>query len=45
MSDKQLKTKYADAKKRLHICSPVEYKGVKQLMNYWYDLMMKRGIV
>lgn len=44
MSNKELKTKYADAKKRLHICTPVEIGALKMLMNYYYGLMMERNI-
>lgn len=37
MSQKEIKAKYADVKKKLHACSPAEYKGLLQLMNFYYN--------
>lgn len=45
MSDKQLKAKYTEYKKKLHTCSPVDYQVTKDVMNHYYNRMMKRGIV
>ena len=45
MSNTRLKQKYAEVKKRLHICSPLSTEVLKTLMNYYYSEMIKRGLV
>ena len=45
MNDTRLKQKYAEALRRLHICSPASKKDLKALMNYYYSVMIKRGLV
>ena len=45
MTDARLKQKYVEALRRLHICSPASKKDLKALMNYYYSLMVERGIV
>ncbi len=44
MSNKQLKTKYADTLRRLHACGPSEKSALQGLLNYYYGLKTKRGI-
>ena len=45
MSNTRLKQKYAEALRQLHICSPASKRGLKALMNYYYGLMVDRGII
>ena len=45
MTDARLKQKYVEAVRRLHICSPASKKDLKALMNYYYELMIQRGLV
>lgn len=44
MSNKQLKTKYADTLRRLHTCSALEKEVLKTLLNHYYVEKQKRGI-
>ncbi len=44
MTNTQLKQKYVEAVRRLHICSPASKKDLKALMNYYYSMMVERGI-
>ena len=44
MSNTRLKQKYAEVKKRLHICSPLSVEVLKTLMNHYYSEMVKRGL-
>ncbi len=44
MTNTRLKQKYVEAVRRLHICSPASKKDLKALMNYYYELMIQRGV-
>ena len=44
MTDTRLKQKYVEVVRRLHICSPASKADLKALMNYYYGMMIERGI-
>ncbi len=35
----EVKAKYADVLRRLHVCRPCEKTGLKQVLNYYYELL------
>ncbi len=45
MSNTQLNKKYADTMCKLHTCSAVEKKALQGLLNYYYGLKSKRGLI
>jgi len=43
MKIKELQKKYAEYKKKLHTCSPLEYEATKKIMNYYYGRLIAAG--
>ena len=39
MKRKEIQAKYDKVLSRLHTCSPCEKAGLKQLLNYYYNLL------
>ena len=44
MTNREVQKKYADTKKRLHTCGPLEYRTEKHLLDYWYNKLLERSI-